>query len=103
MDARSLNELLDQPCQLQPLLDRARQLTAIQREIRKYLSAPWADALRVANVRGPVLAVHADHAAAATALRHQHDGLIAALNQRLGLQLERLDLKVRPAPTLGAI
>ena len=103
MDARPLNELLDQPCQLQPLLDRARQLAAIQREIREYLRAPWADALRVANVRGPVLAVHADHAAAATALRHRQDELIAALNRRLDLQLEKLDLKVRPAPTLGTI
>lgn len=94
--------MLEQPDQLQSLLARARELAEIQRELRNYLNEPWAGALRVANLRGPVLAVHADHATAATALRHRQDGLIAALNRRLGLELRRLELKVRPAPRLGA-
>jgi hypothetical protein len=101
-DARSLGEVLEQPQQLHTLLARAGRLADIQRELRAYLKQPWADALRIANVRGATLAIHADHAGAATAFRHRQDEVLKALNQRLGLQLQKIELKVRPAPSLGA-
>jgi hypothetical protein len=101
-DARSLGDVLGEPQQLQALFERAARLGAIQLELRAYLNQPWAKALRVVNLRGFTLAVHADHAGAATALRHRQEETIAALNQRLGLQLNRMELKVRPPPHLGA-
>jgi hypothetical protein len=97
LDARSLGEALDQP-QLQTLLARAGRLADLQRELRAHLQQPWATALRVANLRGTTLAIHADHAAAATAFRHRQDEVLKALNQRLGLQLQRIELKVRRLP-----
>jgi len=100
--ARSLGDALDQP-QLHSLLQRADQLAAIQRELRAYLNTPWAGSLRVANIRGTTLTVYTDNGAALTNLRHRTAELVAALNQKLGLQLSKLDLKVRPAPTLGTI
>ena len=102
-DTPSLNHLLErQPENLRQLLERAEHLASIQRVLRECLNEPWADALRVANLHGPLLVLHADHAAAATALRHRHDELIGLLNQRMGLRLTRLELKVRPPPQLGA-
>jgi hypothetical protein len=100
LNARSLGEALDQP-QLQSLLNRAGKLAAIQRALRDYLNEPWADSLRVANLRGTTLALHSSNAAALTALRHRQAELVAALNQRLGLSLSKIELKVRPAPSLG--
>ncbi len=101
LNARSLGDALDQP-QLQSLLQRAGELAGIQRELRSYLDEPWAEAVRVANLRGTTLALHVSHGAALTALRHRQEELVAALNRRLGLQITRLELKVRPAPSLGA-
>lgn len=101
LNARSLGDALDHPVLL-PLLQRAAELAGIQRELRDYLNQPWADAVRVANLKGTTLALHASHGAALTALRHRQEELISALNQRLGLKISRLELKVRPAPSLGA-
>ncbi|HZP11021.1 MAG TPA: DciA family protein [Nevskiaceae bacterium] len=98
LDARSLGEVLGQPQQLQGLLARASRLGDIQRELRAYLQQPWANALRVANLRGTTLVIHADQAAAATAFRHRHDEVLKALSQKLGLPLQRIELKVRPLP-----
>jgi hypothetical protein len=100
-DVPSLGNLFDAPSPLRTLLARADQLAALQRALREILHEPWAQALRVANLRGPLLILHADHAGAATALRHRQAGLIAALNQRLDLQLSGLEIKVRPPSQLG--
>lgn len=102
-DTPSLSDALErQPAQLQHLLERATHLGAIQRVMRECLNEPWADALRVANLRGPLLVLHADHASAATALRLRQAELLNALNRRMGLQLSKLELKVSPPPQLGA-
>lgn len=101
-DTPSLSDALERrQSGVQNLLERASHLTAIQRVLRECLNEPWADALRVANLRGPLLVLHADHASAATALRLRQDELIRLLNQRMGLRLNQIELKVRPPPQLG--
>jgi hypothetical protein len=101
-EAQTVRAALDrQATQLRQLLARADQLSRIQALLRELLDEPWADALRVANLRGTTLILHAENGAIATALRHRQQDLIARLSHRLGHRLDQLEIKVRPAPRLG--
>ncbi len=56
------------------------------------------DALHVANLRDGTLVIHADNAAALTALRYRVNDLLHSLKSKFGPECSRIDAKVRPIP-----
>lgn len=91
--------LLQQPGDIEPLLQRVRRIEALDRALHLWTGEPWLAAIRVANLRGDTLVVFADSASAATALRYRRDDLLDYLRQRHGLAVSRIEAKVRPGPT----
>lgn len=85
------------PGELQPLLQRVDEIEALQKICRRWSSEPWMGALRVVNVRGQTLVVHAESAAALTALRYRREALLAYLREHGRWPLTRLETRVRPA------
>lgn len=77
------------------VLARAARLQALSAELQK-LDAPWAPALRVANLRGDCVVVFADNAAAAARARLESRRITEWL-QRRGVDCRRVEIRVRPA------
>ena len=76
---------------------RVDEIEALQNICRRWSSEPWMGALRVVNVRGQTLVVHAESAAALTALRYRREALLAYLREHGRWPLTRLETRVRPA------
>lgn len=98
----SVGQLLDQATGLPAVLARAEELLRVQRALREAVQEGWVRQLRVADLRGGVLVLHTDHAAMATRARQQQALLAAALKKATGLDVTRLDIKVKPPLNLGA-
>lgn len=98
-DTLRLDQLLaDRKGGLGGLLARAERLSRLQSELRAILAEPWAQTLRVADLRGAVLVVHADHAAALTRLRQLQPMLLSALRRSVDPGLAAIEVRVRPPP-----
>jgi len=78
------------------LLQRVRRIEALDRALHEWSREPWLSAIRVANLRGDTLVVFSENAAAATTMRYRREDLLAFLRKRLGLEVARLETKVRP-------
>lgn len=90
--------LRQQPSELRGLLDRARLLADINRALPSWSAEPWVALIRVANVRGETLVIHARTAAALVPLRYRSTALLAWLNQRFRLGCTKTEAKVKPEP-----
>lgn len=90
--------LTKEPGDLEPLLQQVRHIQAVQQACRHWSSEPWMQAIRVANVRAGTLVIHADSAAALTALRYRREALLGYLREQYGWPLTRLETRVRPNP-----
>lgn len=55
------------------------------------------NAVRLVNLRGGVAVLFADNAAALVPLRYRSESLLAFLRGELGLDVKRIEAKVRPA------
>lgn len=95
--------LLQQPGDFEPLLHRVRRIEALDRALHQWTTEPWLAAIRVANLREDTLVVFADRAANATTLRYRRDDLLAYLRERHGLNVDRLEVKVRPGTARGRV
>jgi hypothetical protein len=93
------SRLLQQTGDVETLLHRVRRIEALDRAVHQWSSDPWLSAIRVANVRGDTLVVFSESAAAATTMRFRREDLLDYLRQRHGIELSRLETKVRPGST----
>ena len=88
--------LRQQPAELRGVLDRARLLADINRALPSWSAEPWVKLIRVANIRGETLVIHAHCAAALVPLRHRGTALLTWLNQRFNLGCTKTEAKVKP-------
>tara|TARA_B100002052_G_scaffold298627_1_gene332737 strand:- start:66 stop:518 length:453 start_codon:yes stop_codon:yes gene_type:complete len=78
------------------VLGRARFLARIRAALLEVLPPAAAPHLQIAAYEAYVLRLHVDNAAWATRLRYMDSALKQALAQRMRLQIDRIDTKVRP-------
>jgi hypothetical protein len=90
------SRLLQQAGDVETLLQRVRRIEALDRAVHQWSGDPWLSAIRVANLRGDTLVLFSDNAAAATTMRYRREDLMAYLRERHGLNVSRLETKVRP-------
>lgn len=88
--------LLQQPGDLDTLLQRVRRIEALDHVLHQWSGESWLSAIRVANLRGDTLVVFSDSAASATMLRYRREDLLTYLRGQHGLAISRLETKVRP-------
>ncbi|WP_158583528.1 DUF721 domain-containing protein [Salinisphaera sp. Q1T1-3] len=81
---------------LADVLGRARFLARMRRALLDVLPAAIAAEFQVAAYDHYVLRLHVSNAAWATRLRYMDAALKQALAQRMRLQIDRIDIKVRP-------
>ncbi|MBL6750147.1 MAG: DUF721 domain-containing protein [Nevskia sp.] len=79
-------------------LDRLAQ---IQTAIRDWAGDPLARSLSVANFRDGLLFLNTDSAAALTQVRYRQQELLQFLQNRLGVDAVRLEVKVNPSARSG--
>jgi hypothetical protein len=84
---------------LRHLLDRAQRLSEASLALRAWLDQPWARHLRIANLRGDTIMLYSSSASALIPLRQQQGPILRFLSQQLGVNLSRLEAKVRPEST----
>jgi hypothetical protein len=98
-DARPLQCWLDQqPRNVRELLSRAQRIAEIDRALHEHWAQqPWADTLRIANIRGNTVVVFTSTAAALIPLRYHRKALLGFLKQRYELACTDLEIKVKPA------
>lgn len=82
---------------LNGLMEHARRLERLAREIRAALPHPLADHCRLANVRRGSLILQVDSAAWATRLRYQVPGLLKQFRKHASLA-QVTDIKIRVTP-----
>lgn len=92
--------LRQQPVDMRGLLDHARLIADMNRALPSWSPEPWVALIRVANVRGETLVIHADSAAALVPLRYRSTALLAWLNRRFSLDCAKMEAKVRPEAAL---
>ena len=99
-DPASLHSRLVQQAgeDVETLLQRVRRIEALDRALHEWSSEPWLSAIRVANLREDTLVVFSDNASAATTMRYRREDLLTYLRERHGLDVGRLETKVRPGP-----
>lgn len=96
--------LIDPRSPAAALLRRAELLSRYQQLLEDWASSMPAgtttlvDSLRVVNLRAGTLVIHADNAAALTALRYRLNELSLYLQKHLGTECSRIETRVRPAP-----
>ena len=95
--------LAGRPGDLEPLLCLVRRIEAVQQACRAWSDEPWMEAIRVVNLRGNTLVMHADNAAALTALRYRREQLLGYLREHHQLPLTRLEVRVRPQHPKGGV
>lgn len=78
------------------VLGRARFLARIRAALLEILPPAIAPHMQIAAYEAYVLRLHVDNAAWATRLRYMDSALKQALAQRMRLQIDRIDTKVRP-------
>ncbi|HUP90768.1 MAG TPA: DciA family protein [Solimonas sp.] len=97
-DSQGLPQWLQrQPRSIRDLLDRARYLADLNRDLRQWSDEPWLSQIRLANVRGDTLVVFSSSAAALVQLRYRKQSLLDWLAAQTGLQCTRIESRVRPA------
>ena len=96
-EARGIGSCLDRPgSSTRHLLNRALRLADLESAIRGWAGEPLALSLSVANERDGTLVLYAASAAALTQLRYRQQELLQFLHQRLGLDTEKLEIKIKP-------
>ncbi len=93
------SRLLQKAGDFEPLLQRVRRIEMLDRAVHQWTGEPWLSAIRVANLRGDTLVVFSDSATAATMLRYRREDLMTYLREQHGLEISRLETKVRPGTT----
>lgn len=78
------------------VLGRARFLERIRRSLLEILPPPAAPHVHVAAYDSYRLCLHVTHASWATRLRYMQPAIARALAQRLRLQVDSLEVRVRP-------
>ncbi len=68
----------------------------LERSIRSFMHETAENSFRIANLRGDVLVIFCNSAAASTDLRYQSQALMDHLRERHGLALRKLLIRVRP-------
>jgi hypothetical protein len=94
---RLLGRLQGSSDSLGNLIQRAERVSELNRLLKQWTREPWLEAIRLVNVRGTVAVVFADNAAALVPLRYRSESLLRFLRDELGLDVNRIDAKVRPA------
>lgn len=97
------SRLLEQAGDVETLLQRVRRIETLDRALHQWSTERWLSAIRVANLRGDTLVVFADNAAAATTMRYRREDLLTYLRERHGLEVGRLETKVRPGSARGRV
>lgn len=96
-EPRNLRQVLSQsPQSLGGVLERARRLSDINREMRDWCDEPWVRQIRIANLRGDTVVLYSASASALVPLRHHSRSLLAWLKTRYQLSCTRVETKVRP-------
>lgn len=99
-EPRNLRQILNQhPRSVGALLERAQQLSDINRSLRDWCGEPWIRHIRIANLRGDTIVIYAASATALIPLRRQSRSLLAWLETRYRLGCTRIETKVRPPQT----
>ena len=78
------------------VLAKTNELVEYTQILRNFLAEPWAEAVRVANLRGDVLVVYCENASALTLLRYRQDDLLAFVRRRICPTCTKVESKVRP-------
>ena len=73
--------LLDAPSQLQPLMDKAQQIIALDSLVKQYLASNLQSYCRVINFRVGTLVIGADNASIATHLKFTSQHLLSELRK----------------------
>lgn len=81
------------------MLAQAERLGTYGRALREWSKSHACAAPRAVNLRDGVLVVHVDNAASGTALRFRSSELLGFLQDRLGPDCLRIDVKIRPLST----
>jgi hypothetical protein len=84
------------------LIGRARFLERMRQSILEILPEAAAPHVHVAAYEGYRLRLHVTHGGWATRLRYMQPAIVQALAQRMRLNIEGVDIKVRPDPTPAA-
>ena len=96
--------LIDPRSPAAALLRRAELLSRYQAVLKDWASSMPAgnsslvDSLRVVNLRTGTIVIHAQHAAALTAVRFRLNELLRHFQNHFGTEYSRIDVRVRPAP-----
>lgn len=99
-DGKTIDQWLQhQPSGVRNLLDRARLIADVTRELHRWSPDPWITQIRVANIRDHTVVIHAASASALVPLRYRRQALLTWLNDRFQLECTELEAKVRPATT----
>ena len=88
--------MTDRSGPLRQLLGRASLLAAATRQLHAEIPSPWAQSLRVVNLRGNTLVVYSHTAAALIPLRRHQQDVLEIAGRCLGCRPDRIDAKVRP-------
>ncbi|MGB0956038.1 MAG: DciA family protein [Panacagrimonas sp.] len=92
-----LNQLSRHGDGLATIIGRAEKIADLNRQMQQWSDTPWAASVRVVNIRDDTIVLFADNASAVVPLRYRKNELLAIFRQRLGLCVNKLDIKVRPA------
>jgi len=96
-DGKTIDQWLShQPTGVRDVLDRARLIADITRELHLWSPEPWIRQIRVANIRNDTLIVYATSATVLVQLRYRRQSLLSWLNQRFQLGCTEVEAKVRP-------
>jgi hypothetical protein len=81
-----------------PQFAKARQLAQMTLALHESLRSPWANHLRIVNLRADVVVIFASSAPALLSLRSSRQAVLDFLNARYGLQCRKIEAKVVPPP-----
>lgn len=81
-----------------PQFAKARQLAQMTLALQQAFNSPWANQLRIANLRADVIVIFASSAPALLSLRAERRSVLDFLNAQYGLQCQKIEAKVVPTP-----
>ncbi|MDE2149629.1 MAG: hypothetical protein KGJ55_07340 [Gammaproteobacteria bacterium] len=98
-EAKLIGDLLTAPrSTAAALLAHVERLNACQRELARWLATDaGTPSPRLLTTRGTTAVLQVGSAAAATVLRYRREELLAFLRSRLGIDAERLEIRIDPA------
>lgn len=97
-----LHKIFDNNTRLAALIQRSRQLSQLNHILRNILPSSFGEHCQLANLSDTKVIVVCDQSSYASMLRFQSAQICKVLSEHTGMNLQQLELKVRPITQVGA-